>query len=143
MLTAALPSSCGLPEEEEPSPALSATAQAVAFELVDGDLRPAEVLWALQQVRANKARPGIPSPQEWNVIGASYYNAQYPNCDTYTHTDHRAIHILPLRTEAGILEALVLRPVCGRDSFSRIERPPRQRVQFSRSMSRRAPVCAS
>ncbi len=73
----------------------------VVFDLGDGDLRPAEVIWALQQVRANKAQLGIPALPEWNVIGASYYNTQYPNCDTYAHTDHRAIHTALWNTNVG------------------------------------------
>ncbi len=52
-------------------------------------------------MRANKARLGIPSRPEWNVIGANDYNAQYPNRDTYTHTDHRAIHTAQWNTHVG------------------------------------------
>lgn len=73
----------------------------VMFDLGDGDLRPAEVIWALQQVRANKAQLGIPALPELNVIGASYYNTQYTNCATYGHTDHRAIHTALWNTNLG------------------------------------------
>jgi hypothetical protein len=73
----------------------------VVFDLGDGDLRPPEVIWALQQVRANKAQLGIPALPEWNVIGASYYNTRYPNCDTYGHTDHGAIHTALWNTNVG------------------------------------------
>jgi len=73
----------------------------VAFDLGDGDLRAAEVLWALQQVRANKALLGIPALPEFNVIGASYYNTRYTSCATYGHNDHGAIHTALWNTNIG------------------------------------------
>lgn len=73
----------------------------VVFDLGDRDLRPAEVIWAVQQVRANKAPLGIPALPEWNVIGASYFNKLNSNCAVYDHPDHGAIHTALWNTHIG------------------------------------------
>lgn len=64
----------------------------VVFDLGDGDLTTAEVVWALETVKANKAAWDLPALPEYAHIGASFYNASYPDCTVYTHRDHRAIH---------------------------------------------------
>jgi hypothetical protein len=81
----------------------------VIFDLGDGDLQPAEVIWALQAVRANRPRLGIPSLPEHEVMAAAFYNAtaplsgvpQYPDCDYYGHPDHHAIHAALWNTHVG------------------------------------------
>jgi hypothetical protein len=65
---------------------------AVSFDLGDGDLTAAEVRWAVETVRDNRAALGINSTlPNWNVLGA-FANTQYANCQIYGHADHTALH---------------------------------------------------
>jgi hypothetical protein len=81
----------------------------VIFNLGDNDLTPAEVIWALQAVRANKSSLGIPALPEHEVMAAAFYNAtapgsgvpQYAGCDYYGHPDHHAIHAALWNTHVG------------------------------------------
>ncbi len=87
----------------------------VIFDLGDRDLRPAEVIWAVQAVRANRAALKIPALREYEVLGASFYNATgpdsgaaaYPSCNYYGHPDHHAIHAALWNTNVGAGPQLV------------------------------------
>lgn len=87
----------------------------VIFDLGDTDLTSAEVLWAINAVRTNRASLGIPDLPEHEVLGAAFYNAtapnsgvaQYPACDYYGHPDHHAIHVALWTTHLGAGPQLV------------------------------------
>ena len=82
----------------------------VVFDLGDGDLTAAEVIWALQAVRSNREAWGLaPELVEAGVVGAAFYNAtavggdvaQYAECECYSHADHRAVHDALWTTNVG------------------------------------------
>lgn len=63
------------------------------FNLGDADLTAEEVEWALTTVRDNAAAFGIDTSLESrSLIGASYWNHSHPECASYAHDDHRAVH---------------------------------------------------
>ncbi|WP_027344138.1 hypothetical protein [Hamadaea tsunoensis] len=68
------------------------TSARIEFDLGDGNLTDAEVVWAVNHVRANRAAL-LPLSAEYGVIGAGYLDLQheYPACYEYDHHDHRAV----------------------------------------------------
>jgi len=76
----------------------ASTARAV-FDLGDGQLTPEAVTGAIQAVRNVRERFEVAT--EHAVIGAAYYNAQYPDAVVYTHPDHRAVHVALWGTDQG------------------------------------------
>jgi LmbE family N-acetylglucosaminyl deacetylase len=87
----------------------SALGARVIFDLGDTDLTSAEVIWALQAVRTNRAQLSIPRLPEFEVLAAAFYNATapgsgtpaYSDCDYYGHPDHHAIHAALWNTHVG------------------------------------------
>lgn len=73
----------------------------VFFDLGDGNLSRCEVEWAVSQVRALRGTDWLPALPEWSLVGASFYNDSYPNCVSYAHPDHRAVHEALWNTNFG------------------------------------------
>lgn len=71
---------------------VGSTSARVEFDLGDGNLTDAEVLWAVSYVRANRAAH-LPLTVEYGVIAAGYSNLahEYQACADYSHHDHRAV----------------------------------------------------
>ncbi|WP_155385984.1 hypothetical protein [Catellatospora paridis] len=69
------------------------TSARVEFDLGDGNLTNAEVIWAFEYVRANRAEK-LPLTTEYGVVAAGFSNLgqHYTACTDYSHHDHRAIH---------------------------------------------------
>jgi len=69
------------------------TSARVELDLGDGNLTDAEVVWALEYVRDNRASK-LPLTEEYGVIAAAYANVAhaYSACTDYSHHDHRAVH---------------------------------------------------
>lgn len=72
---------------------VGATSARVEFDLGDGNLTDAEVVWAVAFVRSMRATR-LPLTAEFGVVAAGYSNLhhQYAACADYSHTDHRAVH---------------------------------------------------
>lgn len=74
---------------------------AVVFNLGDGDLTQAEVDWAIRAVKNNPSLFGIPAGIPfYNALGA-FANSKYPNCNVYSHADHKSIHTALYNTDYG------------------------------------------
>ncbi|WP_412543079.1 hypothetical protein R8Z50_11525 [Longispora sp. K20-0274] len=71
---------------------VGATSARVEFDLGDGNLTDAEVLWAVNHVRTSRAAY-LPLTNEYGVIAAGYANLghEYTACSEYDHHDHRAL----------------------------------------------------
>jgi hypothetical protein len=82
----------------------------IAFDLGDGDLTTAEVMWAFRSVRENEALLGLPALPTRTVIGAGLYNVDdpargtlaNPDCDVTGHSDVRAIHEAVTGQDLGV-----------------------------------------
>ncbi|MBV1848801.1 hypothetical protein [Catellatospora tritici] len=72
---------------------VGSTSARVEFDLGDGNLTDAEVVWAVDYVRANRATR-LPLTNEYGVVAAAYSNlaGHYTACYDYSHHDHRAVH---------------------------------------------------
>lgn len=64
----------------------------VQFNLGDGNLTDAEVVWAFKYVHDNRATY-LPLTNQYGVVAAAYSNLadQYSACGDYSHHDHRAV----------------------------------------------------
>lgn len=64
------------------------------FNLGNNDLTKLETIWALKSIMNNKSILGIPSLPFYTMIGPFSHTIanNYPNCQTYDHIDHYAIH---------------------------------------------------
>lgn len=69
------------------------TSARVEFDLGDGNLTNAEIVWAMAYVRSRRAAL-LPLTAEYGVVGAAYsnLNQRYKACTDYSHHDHRAVH---------------------------------------------------
>jgi hypothetical protein len=73
----------------------------VMFDLGDGDLEPAEVQWAVRQVRNHRADLGIdPSLPESGAVGA--FANHSGDCFEYPHHDHVAVHDALRASDLGL-----------------------------------------
>lgn len=64
----------------------------IMFNGGDGDLTEPEVNWMLKTVRETPEKLGLnPNIRFTELIGASFYNSDYPNCFYYAHPDHLAV----------------------------------------------------
>lgn len=73
----------------------------MVFDLGDGDLTTDEVVWAVRTARRTRLAL-FPLTSEYGAIGASFYNASYPDCFRYEHRDHRAVHVALWNTDLGL-----------------------------------------
>jgi hypothetical protein len=71
---------------------VGSTSARIVFDLGDGNLTDAEVVWAMNYVRANRATY-LPLTNEYGIVAAAYANLghEYTACDDYSHHDHRAV----------------------------------------------------
>lgn len=64
------------------------------FDLGDGDVQAAEVEWAINAIKGNKALLGISTTfSDYNGVGAFSNSGAIAGCAFYDHVDHRAVHV--------------------------------------------------
>ncbi len=64
------------------------------FNLGDGDLTKAEVVWAIKSIMGQRTTLGLPTLPFYAMIGPFSHTTanNYAQCQTYNHVDHYAIH---------------------------------------------------
>ncbi len=71
------------------------------FDGGDGTLTAEYVTQALAQVRRTRGTL-LPALDEGDVLGAAYYNRDYPGAAIYLHADHRAVHVALFHTDQQV-----------------------------------------
>jgi hypothetical protein len=85
----------------------------VVFDLGDADLTPAEVRWAVETVRDNRAALGINADLPGKFLLGAYYNASNKACAIYANPDHRAVHVALWNVNFGFTWQAAA--TCGKD----------------------------
>ncbi|UNX54696.1 hypothetical protein MF406_17765 [Georgenia sp. TF02-10] len=73
----------------------------VQFNLGDGDLTAEEVAWAVRTVQGHRAELGLNTTAVDHDVLAIFWNEGLPDCKSYPHPDHRAVHEAVLHVDFG------------------------------------------
>lgn len=63
----------------------------VAFDLGDGKLTQEDVVWAIDELRGDPTKFGLPKASLDRVVGSYFYDGDDPACFHYPHNDHEAV----------------------------------------------------